>query len=79
MYVIFLTSFFPGSSKRFLIKTVDKIGRDWKIEDKRGSDYSGGGGSSMGNGNSDNVGSSGGGSSMGHGYSDNAAGGGGSM
>ena len=32
----------PGSSKHFLIKTVEKIGDDWEIEDKEGNDYSGG-------------------------------------
>ena len=35
----------PGSSKHILIQTVDKIGEDWKIEDKEGSDYGWAGGS----------------------------------
>ncbi len=48
-----LTSFFPGSSKHFLIKTVDKIRENWKIKCQEGSDYGGGG-------MDDNVGGGGG-------------------
>ena len=39
-----LTSFFPGSAKHFLIKTIDKNKVDSRIIDKEGSDYSSGGG-----------------------------------
>ena len=42
-----LTSFFPGSAKHFLIKTIDKNSVDSRIIDKigkEGSDYSSGGG-----------------------------------